>query len=199
MSTSLRAALLLASPIVMVASAHAQAVDPARTTVETLNEGLVSIMKAGGSPQRRGAMIAPVLDRTFDLAMMTRLSVGPSWTTMTPADQTGLVAAFRRMTIAQYARNFDHFGGERFNVDPQVQERGGDKLVRTTLVAPREQPVAISYRLRQSGGSWKIVDVFYKNAISQIATRRSDFASVLQRQGARGLISHLDSLAAKGG
>ncbi len=71
--------------------------------------------------------------------------------------------------------------------------------MRTTLTVPGEQPVAISYRLRQSGGAWKIVDVFYKNAISQIATRRSDFAGILQKQGARGLIAHLDALAAKGG
>ncbi|KAJ8137070.1 hypothetical protein OY671_009717, partial [Metschnikowia pulcherrima] len=77
-------------------------------------------------------------------------------------------------------------------IDPNVQVRGTDKSVRTTSNVPKQAPVAISYRSRQNGGSWRIVDVFYRNAISQIATRRSDFASISQRGGARSsLISPL--------
>jgi phospholipid transport system substrate-binding protein len=177
----------------------AQAADPARTTIEALNDGLLGIMKAKGTVKSRSATIAPVLDRTFDLPLMTRLAVGPSWTSIAPADQQALVAAFRRMTIAQYATNFDSFGGETFTIDPNIETRGGDKLVRTTLNTPGKEGIPISYRLRQTGGSWKIIDVFYKNSISQIATRRSDFASVLAKGGAKALVTHLDSIAAKGG
>ena len=190
-------ALLTAfSVLVGAAPVLAQAADPARATVDALDDGIIAMMKGGGNAASRGTAIAPVLDRAYDLSLMTRLSVGPSWTAIAPADQKALVAAFRKMTIAQYARNFDRFSGERFAVDPKIEERGGDKLVRTTLTSPGDAPVAISYRLRQDGGSWKIIDVFYKNAISQIATRRSDFASVLEKQGARGLITHLDGMAA---
>ena len=46
------------------------------------------------------------------------------------------------------------------------------------LNQPGKAGVPISYRLRQSGGGWKIIDVFYRNSISQIATRRADFAGV---------------------
>ena len=184
--------LLPAAPLI------AQAQDPARATVQALNDGLLSIMKAGKAAgvAGRATRIAPVVDRAFDLPLMTRLVVGQAWNTMSPADQTALVAAFRRMTIGQYARNFDGWSGEAFTIAPQVEERGGDKLVRTTL-SGSGAPVAISYRLRQSGGQWKIIDVFYKNAISQLATRRADFASVLASGGPKALIAHLDQLATK--
>jgi phospholipid transport system substrate-binding protein len=186
--------LLPAAPLI------AQVQDPARATVQALDDGLLSIMKAGKAAgvAGRSARIAPVVDRAFDLPLMTRLVVGPAWNTMSPADQTALVAAFRRMTIGQYARNFDGWSGETFTIAPQVEERGGDKLVRTTL-SGSGAPVAISYRLRQSGGQWKIIDVFYKNAISQLATRRADFASVLASGGPKALIAHLDQLATKAG
>jgi phospholipid transport system substrate-binding protein len=98
-----------------------------------------------------------------------------------------------------FASNFDDYAGQSFTVSPQVETRGGDKLVKTTLNDPHGSPVAISYRLRQSGGQWRIIDVFYKNAISQLATRRSDFAAALQSGGAKGLIGHLNVLAAKAG
>lgn len=172
--------------------------DSAEVTVQTLDNGLLAIMKAKGTEKGRAQSIAPVIDRAFDLPLMTRLAVGPSWTMIPASDQQALVAAFRRMTIAQYAANFDNWSGESFTIAPQVESRAGDKLVRTILNAPHKESIPISYRLRVSGGAWKIIDVFYRNSISQIATRRSDFSSVLAKEGAKGLIAHLDNLAAKG-
>jgi phospholipid transport system substrate-binding protein len=190
-TTSLAAAAL---PV----AALAQAADPAVSTVDDLDAGLLRTMRAGGTVQSRSKILAPVLERAFDLALMTRLAVGPEWVKVAPADQQALVDAFKRMTIAQYARNFDSYSGESFEVSPRVETRGGDKVVRTMLKVRGEAPVAIAYRLRQSGGSWKIIDVFYKNAISQIATRRSDFGTVLQKGGAKALVARMNAIAAKG-
>ena len=195
MRISVSSAVLLALAIPIPAFAQT---DPARTTVQALDDGLIAIMKAKGTAKSRSATIGPVIDRAFDLPLMTRLAVGSGWTTTAPADQQALVAAFRRMTIAQYANNFDSWSGERFAIAPQIEARGGDKLVRTTLTTPGKADIPISYRLRASGGSWKIIDVFYRNSISQIATRRSDFATVLAKGGAKALVTHLDALAAKG-
>ena len=195
MRITVSSAVLLALAIPVPAFAQT---DPARTTVQALDDGLIAIMKTKGTIKSRSAAIAPVVDRAFDLPLMTRLAVGSAWTTTAPADQQALVAAFRRMTIAQYATNFDSWSGERFAIAPQIEARGGDKLVRTTLTTPGKADIPISYRLRASGGTWKIIDVFYRNSISQIATRRSDFAAVLAKGGAKALVTHLDALAAKG-
>ncbi len=191
---------ILAALIALTPTIASAEVDPARATIEQLDAGLLGIMKAGKAAgvAGRAGRIAPVVDRAFDLPLLTRLSVGPAWNGFAPGDQTALVAAMRRLTIAQYARNFDGWNGESFTIAPQVEARGGDRLVRTTLNG-KGSAVAIAYRLRQSGGSWRIIDVFYKNAISQLATRRSDFAAVIARGGAKSLITHLDALAAKPG
>lgn len=188
------------SAALLTPAASAQTADPAHAPVKTLGDGLVGIMKAGKSAgaAARAARIAPIIDRSFDLPLMTRLAVGSAWTGFSPADQDALVAAFRRMTIAQYAKNFDDFSGESFTIAPQIEARGGDRIVRTTLNSPGSAPVSIAYRLRQTNG-WRIIDVFYKNAISQLATRRSDFAGVLASGGAKALIAHLNALAAKNG
>lgn len=179
--------------------AAAQPVDPAIATVQSLDDGLLAIMHSGSAAGMAGRSraIAPVIDRTFDLPLMSRLSVGPEWVKIAPRDQVALVAAFRAMTIASYARNFDGYSGEKFTVLPPAQVRGSDRLVRTMLKSGREDPVALGYRLRQSGGSWKIIDVYYKDSISQLATRRSDFAATLASGGPRALIAHLQQLAAK--
>jgi phospholipid transport system substrate-binding protein len=190
-----------ASLCLPLSMARAQASDPAAATIQALDDGLIGIMKSGKSAgiKGRGTAISPAIDRAYDLPLMTRLSVGSAWTTIAPADQAALVAAFRRMTIAQYASNFNSFSGQSFTIDPKIEARGGDKLVRTTLNDPKGSPVAIAYRLRQSGGGWKIIDVFYRNSISQLAIRRSDFAGVLASGGAKALTAHLNALATKAG
>lgn len=192
-SLGLAAILTLAAPVA------AQSADPARAPVQALDDGLLSIMKGAKQLGYKGRAdrIGPVVDQVFDLGLMTRLAVGPSWTTMAPGDKTALVAAFRRMTIAQYAGNFDSWSGESFAIDPRIEARGTDRIVKTILAQPKGNPETLTYRLRQSGGQWKVIDVFYRNAISQLATRRSDFAGVLASGGAKGLIAHLDQLTAK--
>ncbi|GAO40247.1 hypothetical protein SCH01S_45_00900 [Sphingomonas changbaiensis NBRC 104936] len=188
------------SVALLAPAASAQTSDPAQATVKALDDGLLGIMKAGKSAgvAGRAARIAPVIDRSFDLPLMTRLTVGSAWTKFSAAEQSALVAAFRRLTIAQYAKNFDGYSGETFTIAPQVDARGGDRLVRTTLNSSGSAPVPIAYRLRQTNG-WRIIDVFYKNSISQLATRRSDFAGVLASGGAKALTAHLNALAAKSG
>lgn len=191
--------LALALALGAVPAVQAQTADPAIATVNVLKSGLIASMRAGATAGQAGRarLVAPAIDRAFDIALMTRLAIGPAWTGIAPADQAGLIAAFRNLTIAQYAKNFDAYGGESFSVAPQVETRGGDKLVRTTLNVPRGAAEALNYRLRQSGGQWKIIDVYFRNSISQLATRRSEFARPLATGGARGLIEHLNRLAAR--
>ena len=193
--------LLAAASLAIPAVVCAQASDPAHAPVVALDQGLIGIMKAGKPAGMRGrsSAIAPVVDRVYDIPLMTRLAVGAQWTAIAPADQAALVTALRRMTIAQYASNFDGYAGQSFVVDPRVDIRGTDRMVRTVLKDTKGESVAIAYRLRQTGGSWKIIDVFYKNSISQLATRRADFAGILASGGARALVSHLNALSAKVG
>jgi phospholipid transport system substrate-binding protein len=189
----------LAMAAVAPSAALSQTISGARAPVQALSDGLIATMKAGKSAgqAKREAIIAPVVDRAFDLPLMTRLVIGAAWTGISPQDQSALLAAFRKMTIAQYANNFDSWSGEKIIVDPNDQVRGTDRLVRTSLAGSSGKPTAISYRVRQTGGGWKIIDVFYRDAISQLATRRSDFAAVLQRGGAKALVDHIDALNAK--
>jgi phospholipid transport system substrate-binding protein len=189
------ATLLLA----VAAPAARAASDPAATQIEAFDASLIDAMKAakGMSAEARYHRLAPAVSRAFDIATMTRFAVGPSWSTIPAAQQQALTGAFERLTAASYAHNFNGYSGERIEVDPKVLTRGPDKVVATHLIAPGQAPVAISYRMRQVGGAWKIIDVYYNGAISQLTTRRADFASSLAQGGAPALIAHLNALVDK--
>ena len=105
-----------------------------------------------------------------------------------------LVKAFARLTVASYAHNFDSYDGERFTIDPKVDTRGPDKLVKTQIAPSKGAPTDIAYRMRQSGGAWKVIDVYYKGSISELATRRSDFSSAASVPA---LVQKINALADK--
>ncbi|MBE7218147.1 MAG: ABC transporter substrate-binding protein [Caulobacteraceae bacterium] len=187
----LAAALALAALATPVA-VHAQASDPGAQTVERFDAALLSAMKSGGGAQGRFTRLLPAAQQAFDFPTMTRVAVGPQWTSIPAAQQQQLVTAFARFTAASFAKNFGSYDGERFTVDPAVQTRGVDKLVKSQLIGKSGSPTDFTWRMRQAGGQWKIVDVFYNGAISQLASQRSDFQSTLASGGAGALVKKLD-------
>jgi len=177
--------------------AQAQSGDPAAATVQNFYDALVASMKSGGTAKSRYEKLKPAVEQSFDLAGMTALSVGPGWASMAPADQKALTEAFERMTIANYAGNFDSFSGEKFIVDPAVTERGADKFVKSTLKPANGAAIPFNYRVHDAGGNWKIVDVYLNGNISQLAQKRSDFGATLQTSGPQGLAKKINALADK--
>ncbi|HWA31794.1 MAG TPA: ABC transporter substrate-binding protein [Rhizomicrobium sp.] len=171
--------------------------DPAAATIASFYATLIDTMKQGKALGLAGReqKLAPAIDAAFDLPLMAQFMVGPQWAGMSQADQSAVVAAFRRYTIADYAHNFDSFDGQRFTVDPNVIVRGPDHIVQTQLVVPKGDPVALNYRMRQVGAKWQIVDVFLNGFVSELATRRSDFAATVASGGGAALAKKLNQLA----
>ena len=170
--------------------------DPAAQAVQSFYDTLIDTMKHGKALGLNGRYekLKPAVEQAYDLADMTKFVVGPSWSTLSPEDQKALEAAWERMTIASYAKNFDDYGGEKFTVDPTSTAVGADKRVTSKLVTGN-QTIPFNYRMRQVGGSWKILDVYLNGSISELATRRSDFGATVSSGGAPALIKKINDLS----
>jgi phospholipid transport system substrate-binding protein len=185
------APLLAGAPLQPV---QAQASDPAVAQVQGFYDALQASMKAGGSAKSRYEKLKPAVEKSFDLPAMTAASVGPAWASASEADKKALVDAFSRMTIANYAKNFDSYGGEKFIVEPASIVRGSDHFVKSTMKTANET-IAFNYRLHQVGADWKITDVLLAGNISQMAQKRSDFAATLASGGPSALTKRINALS----
>lgn len=194
---SLSLALLLAgAPAIVLletAPVQAQSADPAVEQIQTFYDALTASMKSGGTAKSRYEKLKPAVEKAFDLQAMTATAVGPSWATASDADKKALVDAFTRMTVANYAKNFDSYNGEKFTVEPTPIVRGTDHFVKSTLKTSSDT-IALNYRLHQVGSEWKITDVLLAGNISQIAQKRSDFAATLASSGPQGLAKKMNAL-----
>ena len=97
------------------------------------------------------------------------------------------------MTIANYAKNFDSYSGEKFTVEPASIVRGSDHFVKSAMKTSSET-IAFNYRMHQAGSDWKITDVLLAGNISQMAQKRSDFAATLAAGGPSGLAKKMNAL-----
>jgi phospholipid transport system substrate-binding protein len=139
--------------------------------------------------QGRFDKLKPAVETAFDLDFMAEKSVGKHWASLSEADRAKWRTVFEEFMVATYAANFDHFSKQTF--ETLGEEAGGNDttMVRTRVVDPATESVDLSYRLHEANGAWKIIDVYLQGTVSELAMRRSDYSSVLERQGVEALIT----------
>jgi hypothetical protein len=79
--------------------------------------------------------LEPVIRRSFDLASMARLSVGPSWANLTDAQRQQVTDSFGRYISAIYADRFDSYAGQRLEVTGEQPVAAGI-MVKSRIVRP---------------------------------------------------------------
>jgi len=176
-----------------------------RQVVETLNATLLDVLKDAETLgfQGRFERLQPVIRDTFDVAFMAEKSLALRWKKLSEADRARWIALFGDFTVANFAANFDRYTGQTFQVLGEEPAANDTRLVRTRVVTPGAGNVDFAYRLRANRSRWAIVDVYLKGTVSELALRRSEYASALERGSfeellhtMRGKIAHL---AAGGG
>jgi phospholipid transport system substrate-binding protein len=188
----LSAALLLMRPFAL-ASAGPPTESPI-APIQALNQGLIRIMEAGRSApfQQRAEVLAPAIDQGFDLPEILKFSVGLGWSSLTGEQQAGLLAAFRRYTIASYVENFDNYDGQRFEISPTPRVLSDGRQVVDTRIVPRSgTPHTLDYVMKKTDTGWKVVDVLADGSISRVAVQRSDFSTLFSKGGAPALEASL--------
>jgi phospholipid transport system substrate-binding protein len=180
------AALLLAAPV----AAQAQASDSAAARIGAYDDAVIGIMKAGLGTSARAARFEPLVKSYYDMPGIAALVVGPAWSTASAGDKAAAIAALTRHSAVSLARNFKSYSGERFTVSPQVIARGAEKVVKVTINSDQ-----LFYRMRQAGGTWKIVDVI-SSGVSNLSLQRADLASTVQGGGVSAMVKKLAQLDA---
>ena len=165
-------------------------------TVKGLYDALLGTMKSGRSLGQSGrfARLEPVVRRTFDIPTMARLSVGSSWVTLSDAQRQQVIESFGRYISAIYADRFDSYAGQKLQVTGEQPAAAG-LIVKSQIIKANGEPVNVDYMMRRNGGTWLISDIYLDGAISEVATRRSEFGAILKNEGIDGLIAALNRKA----
>lgn len=165
--------------------------------VADFHAALLQSMKNAKDYQRRYDTLGSAMAQAFDFESMTRIAVGPKWSTLQPDQQAALVDSFRRFSVATYASQFDSYSGERFETTNPGEAAPQGVIVATVLQPAQGSPIKFNYLLHRTAAGWRIIDIYLDGTISQLAVRRSEFSSVLAQSGPEGLAQLLDQKTKK--
>lgn len=164
----------------------------AKKTVLSFQSGLLDVMKQGVNLSFKGRYdkLEPIVMGSHDIAKITRIVVGKEWKTFSVDQKSSLTNVFTRLSISAYAHNFKDFSGESFSFISEKETARGGKIINTVLVLPDDKDVKFDYMLKKKGDSWKIINIV-ANGVSDLALKRSEYTSILKRDGFDVLIAKI--------
>jgi phospholipid transport system substrate-binding protein len=191
-----RVAALAVALLYIAAPANAGS---ARDQIAKLNTVFTDVMqnaKALGY-EGRYEKLEPALIEAYDFTAMTRVTTGRYWRDFTDDQKKQAVAAFRDLSIATYAARFDGSGSQRFEILGEAAAPAGNLRVNSQVVPSNGELVRVDYLLRQDNGKWRVIDIYLKSSVSELAMRRDEFTSILAKAGFEGLIADLRAKVAQ--
>lgn len=199
--SSFALALFVAATISHAEPAEAAAPAPEATApsgaipvIEQLHGDFLDVMKRADEIGYDGRYreLQTIVGDSFDLPFMAEKSVGRHWKKLGPEEQERWVRSFQELTAATYAGRFEGYSGQSFEILGEESARSDTVMVKAHILDPGNENVSINYRLREADGEWRVIDVYLNGTVSELALRRSEYSSVLKRDGFEKLIETID-------
>lgn len=186
------AAVLLA----VAMGARAEAVAPDELIRSTAQEVLDIVKKdkdiREGDKQKVLALVEAKVLPHFNFERMTRLAVGRGWRTATPEQRATMVTEFRNLLVRTYTNAFTRYENQTLKVKPLRMSADADEVtVRTVILKPGAQPIAVDYEMEKKTDEWKVFDLTVEG-VSLVTTYRGTFSEKVAQSGIDGLIRMLE-------
>jgi phospholipid transport system substrate-binding protein len=165
-----------------------------------VGEALQAMHDQSLSEEARIERFEALLHRDFDLARIARYVLGRYWAQTGEADRAAFQALFADWVIRTYAARLSHAKGEAGKASDAVKVTGvrddgeGGAVVASELVQAKGPPTPMEWRLAESEGGFKILDVTIAG-VSMALTEREEIASAIQRGG--GTVAALNRVMAE--
>lgn len=161
------------------------------------NKVLAIVSSESASRSEKQQKIETLFSDKVDIDFIAKFVLGPSWRTATPAQQKDYVGAYKPFILKNYSGRLTKYSGQTYTLK-NARTDGDTAYVTMVINDPAGQNVTLDYRLRDAGGSFKIVDITVEG-VSLLNTQRSEFKSVVNSKGIDGLIEALKAQVAAQG
>jgi phospholipid transport system substrate-binding protein len=192
-----RRALLLSvaaglAPLGWRAGHAAPSAPEAQALVEGVSANVLAVLSDQDlSDRQKFDALVDLLREPIDLDLVARLILGRHWRTADDAQRQQYLELFREYALANLASKLHLFQGQSFEVTGAKAVSDRDALVTSRIMDDGQAPLQVDWRLRaQDDGRLVVIDVIVAG-VSLIVTQRSEFSTVIERQGFDGLLAEL--------
>lgn len=138
----------------------------------------------------RRARIETIAFDVFDFETMSKLVLARGWKKFDAEQRREFVLEFKIHLSRNYGSRLDRYQQTDVAVSGARLEPRNDVTVLTHVVGGQFDGIEMSYRLRERGGKWGMIDIVIEG-VSLVANFRSQFKQVLSTSGPDGLLRQM--------
>lgn len=172
--------------VVMLAAPALADTDGAGKFVQGLGDKAVgTLANKALSSEQQSKVFRDMLHNSFDLDLLGKFALGPAnWKAATSEQKQEYLKLFERLVVQIYSDRFKLYSGEKFKVTSTKAEDERDSYVTSDIIKtdPAAAPTQVDWRVRNKGGRYQVIDVIVEG-VSMSVTQRSEFSSVIQKNG----------------
>lgn len=173
--------------------ARADDATDARAFIQKLADNAMNTVAVKGlNDEERAKRFRTLFVDTFDLPEIGKLVLARHWKAATPEQQQEFLTLFEDVQVYTWTRRFKDYSGETLEILGVQAEGEADLQVESRMLREKLEPIAVGWRVRKSGATFKVLDIKVEGA-SMALTHRSEYSSVIQGNGGQvaGLIAAL--------
>ena len=192
-----RLTLSLLTPLLLAGAVAAapvenpdQATAAARSTLSDTVDEVLDVLRDPDGTDAKLVRLEAITDRRFDFPRMTKLVLGRNRKKLSEEQQVEFQHEFKRHLTITYGNRIEGFAEEQIEIGDARLERNGDVAVKTKIVGGAADGLLVDYRMRESEGSWGIIDVVIES-VSLVQNFRAQIQDIVSSKGADQLIVEL--------
>lgn len=162
--------------------------------VQELGDKVIDVMRKNGSAPVRREEFRKLLVENFDLHKVSSAALGRYSHRVSDEQLERYRVIYVDYVLAIYGGLFAKYAGETLTVTDTTPVPDGDVLVNSRINQPNGPPTVLAFRVRRSDDGFKVLDVLVEG-ISMLVTQRSEFASVIGREGIDGFLDRMQEVA----
>ncbi len=175
---------VLISCLMLTAFSASATVDAgqAKAFVEKVTqEGLVDIINSNVSQQEKDRRFEKLFNEALDLKFIGQFVLGRYWRTATPEQKKEFIEVYRQLNVKTWSKRFDEFRGKKFIFNGTSPSSSANQIfVNSSVPMDQGNPASVVWRVKQSGNSFKIVDIIIEN-VSLAITARNEYTAFIKK------------------
>ncbi len=144
-----------------------------------------------GDQEKIFALAEEKIVPNFNFDKVSRMVLGKNWTRATPDQKAAFQTEFRTLLIRTYASALSKYRDQTIEYKPFRMVDGSNVAsVKTQILQPGGQPIAVDYTLEKQADTWKVYDIVIEG-VSLVTNYRGQFAQEIRQNGLDSLIKKL--------
>lgn len=198
-------ALLFSIFLFMTPAAKASPED-ATGFIDSLSARVVTIVADKDiSPEEKETTLEAMFKESVDVAWIGKFVLGKYWRTASEDQRARYQQFYDPFLIRSYTTRFREYSGEKSEALGAKETKEGEYIVNTRIIRPGAAPILVDYRVRKvadtsgkksKNPTYRVFDVIVEG-VSLLATQRSEFSTVVARDGMDSLIKKLEARASQ--